>query len=288
METNKGEIIIYRAKNGQTKLEVNLRDETVWLTQEHIAKLFGTKRPAITKHLNNIYKSAELSENSTCSILEHIPPSSKRFYQTKYYNLDAIISVGYRINSQRATQFRIWATKTLHDHLIKGYTINEKRLKQRDMKLQELEQVIKLFRDTKESRLLSQSEADGLLQVITDYANSWILLQKYDEEKISIKKKTAKEKSILDYTKAKDAISQLKNNLLKKKEATEIFGQERNHGLEAILGNLNQSFGGKALYPSIEQKAAHLLYFVIKDHPFVDGNKRVGSFLFVYFLDKVN
>jgi death-on-curing family protein len=168
--------------------------------------------------------------------------------------------------------------------LVKGYTINEKRLQQRDAKLQELEKVIHLFQDAKNSKLLSQSEADGLLQVITDYANSWVLLQKYDQEKIEVKKKTVKEKSILDYTKAKDAITQLKNNLLKKKEATDIFGVERSHGLEAILGNLNQTFSGKALYPSIEQKAAHLLYFVIKDHPFVDGNKRVGSFLFIAYL----
>jgi prophage maintenance system killer protein len=150
--------------------------------------------------------------------------------------------------------------------------------------LAELEKVIRLFQDARQNRLLDQSEADGLLQVITQYANTWILLQKYDEEKITLKKKLVKEKSILNYEKAGKAIAQLKNNLLKKKEATGIFAQERSHGLDAILGNLNQTFGGKALYPSIEQKAAHLLYFVIKDHPFVDGNKRIGSFLFIAYL----
>ena len=277
---DKGEVLIYRAKDGQAKLEVNLRDETVWLTQKQIAELFGIERSVITKHLRNIFKTEELEEKSNVQKM-HIANSDK---PVSFYNLNMILSVGYRANSKRATQFRIWATKTLHDHLIKGYAINENRLQQRDAKLQELERVIRLFQDARQNKLLDRSETDELLQVITEYTNSWILLQKYDQEKIAIKKKTAKEKSILDYAKAKDAITQLKNNLLKIKEAAEIFAQERSHGLEAILGNLNQTFDGKALYPSIEQKAAHLLYFVIKDHPFVDGNKRVGSFLFIAYL----
>jgi prophage maintenance system killer protein len=198
-----------------------------------------------------------------------------------------IISVGYRVNSQRATDFRIWATKTLKDHLVKGYTINENRLKQRDTKLKELEKVIRLFQDAKRSKLLNQSEADGLLYVITEYANTWILLNKFDQDKIAIKGKGAKEKSILDYEKARNEIFELRKKLVREKEAADIFGTERGgHGLEGILGNLNQSFGGKALYPTIEIKAAHLLYFVIKDHPFVDGNKRIGSFLFIAYLSQ--
>jgi prophage maintenance system killer protein len=256
----------------------------VWLTQKQIGQLFGIERSVITKHLNNVFKSRELNKNSVCAFFAHTAEDGK-IYKTQFYNLDAVISVGYRANSRRATEFRIWATNTLREYLIKGYTINEKRLKeQKELKLAELEKVINLFQSARQSKLLDQSEADGLLQVITEYANSWILLQKYDETNIALKKTTAKEKSILDYAKATGAIVQLKNNLLKQKEATEIFGQERSHGLEAILGNLNQSFSGKALYPSIEQKAAHLLYFVIKDHPFVDGNKRIGSFLFIAYL----
>lgn len=282
---NKGEVIIYKAKGGQTRLEVSLQEETVWLMQAQIAELFGTKRPAITKHLKNIFKDGELEKNSVCSILEHTASDGKN-YKTSFYNLDAILSVGYRVNSKRATQFRIWATKTLKDHLVKGYTVNEKRLKQRDVKLQELEKVIRLFQDAKKSKLLDQSEADGLLHVITEYANTWILLNKFDQEKISIKGRGAREKSILDYQKAKDDIAGLKKNLISGKQATDIFGQERGESLAAILGNLNQSFGGKALYPSIEEKAAHLLYFVIKDHPFVDGNKRTGSFLFIAYLSQ--
>lgn len=190
-EFNKGEIAIYETPKKEVKLDVRLEKETVWLTQKQIAILFGTQRPAVTKHLNNIFKAGELNKNSVSSILEHTAADGKT-YKTQFYNLDAIISVGYRVNSKRATQFRIWATKTLKDHLIKGYTINEKRLL----------------------------------------------------------------------------------------EAREKF--------KAILGNIYQTFGRKELYSSLEEKAAHLLYFVIKDHPFVDGNKRTGSFLFIYFLNKNN
>jgi prophage maintenance system killer protein len=282
---NRGEIIIYKAKDGKTKLEVNLQEDTVWLMQTQIADLFGTQRPAITKHLKNIFTAGELDEKSVCSILEHTASDGK-IYKTSFYNLDAILSVGYRVNSKRATQFRIWATKTLKDHLIKGYTINEKRLKQRDARLQELERVIRLFQDAKQSKLLDQSEADGLLHVITEYANTWILLNKFDQDEIAVKGKGAKEKNVLDYEKAKNDIAGLKKNLISGKHATDIFATERGQGLAAILGNINQSFGGKALYPTIEIKAAHLLYFIIKDHPFVDGNKRTGSFLFIAYLSQ--
>ena len=242
---NKGRIIIYKAKDGQTKLEVNLQDETVWLMQKQIAELFGTKRPAITKHLKNIFKEGELDEKSVCSILEHTASDGKT-YKTSFYNLDAILSVGYRVNSKRATQFRIWSTGVLKKHLIKGYTLNENRLKQRDIKLLELEKVIRLFQETKKNKLLDQSEADGLLYVITEYANTWVLLNKFDQEKIKAKTKGKREISLLQYEKALDEISSLKKNLLAQKEATEIFGQPRGHGLEGILGGLNQTFGGKA------------------------------------------
>jgi prophage maintenance system killer protein len=280
---NKGEIIIYKAKGGETKLEVNLREDTVWLSQKQISELFGIERTVITKHLRNVFKDGELDKNAVCAFFAHTAEDGKT-YKTQFYNLDAVLSVGYRANSKRATQFRIWATKTLKDHLVKGYTINENRLKQRDAKLQELEKVIRLFQAAKQSKLLNQSEADGLLYVITEYANSWILLNRFDQDKITAKTKGAKEKSILDYDKARGDISELKNKLMAEKEATDIFGQERGKSLAAVLGNINQSFGGKMLYPSIEEKAAHLLYFVIKDHPFVDGNKRIGSFLFIAYL----
>lgn len=281
----KGEIVIYKTKDGQAKLEVNLQKETVWLTQKQIADLFGTQRPAITKHLNNIFKSGELDKNSVGSILEYTASDGK-VYKTAFYDLDAIISVGYRVNSQRATQFRIWATKVLRNHLLKGFTVDKKRLKNHQMKLSELENAVHLFQKAMSSKRLLKSEAEGLLKVITDYANSWLLLQKYDEGKLSIQKKISRISEELSYEDAKKSIAQLKTNLIKKKRATEIFGQERRHGLEAIIGNLNQSFGGKKLYSSVETKAAHLLYFVIKDHPFVDGNKRSAALLFINFLAK--
>lgn len=279
---NKGDIIIYKTKGGEARLEVNLQDETVWLTQDQMVNLFKRDQSVISRHISKVFKEGELSKKSNMHFL-HIANSDK---PVVFYSLDVIISVGYRVKSLEGTKFRIWATRTLKDHLIKGYTLNESRLKQRDVKLQELEKVIRLFQDAKQSKMLNQSEADGLLHVITEYANSWILLNKYDQEKIAIKAKGEKEKSILDYDKAKNNIIALKKDLTHKKRATDIFGAEREHGLEAVLGNINQSFGGKALYPTIEQKAAHLLYFVIKDHPFVDGNKRIGSFLFIAYLSQ--
>jgi len=287
----KGEIVIYKTKDGKAKLEVNLREETVWLTQKQIADLFDVNVPAASKHIKNIFKDKELEYGATVSKMEIVQKEGNRMIQrmTEFYNLDMIISIGYRVNSQRATQFRIWATKVLKDHLLKGFTVNEKRLKEQKIsKLQELEKAIALLQGAIQNRELNKIEAEGLLKVITDYANSWILLQKYDEGKLAVPKKTSKFLWELNYDEAKKAVDELKNNLIKNKQAAEIFGQERGHGLDAIIGNLNQSFGGKKLYPGIEEKAAHLLYFVIKDHPFVDGNKRSASFLFILFLSKNN
>ena len=284
----KGEIVIYKTKDGKARLEVNLREETVWLDAHQIAKLFGVDRTGIVKHIANVYKSGELDRKSTCAKIAQVAEDGK-IRRMDTYNLDTIISVGYRVNSSRATQFRIWATKILKDYLLKGFVLNEKRLKeQKTSKLQELEKAIALLQGAIQNRDLNKIEAEGLLKVITDYANSWILLQKYDEGKLAIPKETSKFLWELDYDEAKKAIAELKSNLIKNKNATEIFGQERGHGLDAIIGNLNQSFGGRKLYPSVAEKAAHLLYFVIKDHPFVDGNKRSASFLFILFLSKNN
>ncbi|MDD3487223.1 MAG: virulence protein RhuM/Fic/DOC family protein [Candidatus Moranbacteria bacterium] len=284
----KGEIVIYKAKDGIVKLEVELQEENIWLDAHQIAMLFGVNRPAIVKHINNIYKTEELVEKVTCSILEQVAADGK-MRKMNLYNLDMIISVGYRVNSQRATQFRIWATRILKNHLLKGFTLNEQRLKgYHQAKLGELESALRLLKRAIDSKKLLKGEAEGLLKVITDYTNSWILLQKYDEGRLVIRKNILKIGRELEYDNAKDSIAKLKNSLIKKKSATDIFGQERGHGLEAIFGNLKQSFGGKKLYPTLEEQAAHLLYFVIKDHPFVDGNKRIASFLFVNFLAENN
>ncbi|KKT12892.1 MAG: hypothetical protein UV94_C0039G0006 [Parcubacteria group bacterium GW2011_GWC1_43_30] len=280
----KGEIVIYKAKEGPV-LEVRLEKETVWLTQKQIASLFGIQRPAITKHLNNIFKSGELKENSAGSILEHTAPDGK-IYKTKFYNLDAVISVGYRVNSKRATQFRIWATKQLKDYLIKGYAVNEKRLLQAESKFNDLKETIDFLKNKFKHELLSGQEQE-ILDLLANYSKTLTLLEQYDTEKLCLARH-GKAKFVLTYKITCLIIDELKKELITKTEASDLFGQEYGDKFKAILGNIYQTFGRKELYASIEEKAAHLLYFIIKDHPFTDGNKRVGSFLFIYFLDKNN
>jgi len=284
MENNKihgGEIIIYRSKEGRAELEVKLQEETVWLTQEQVALLFNTERSVITKHLSNIFESGELDEKRNVQKM-HIPNSDK---PVKIYNLDAIISVGYRVNSKRATQFRIWATTVLRNHIVKGFTVNQKRL--RENGLNEFEEALGLIKRTLQARALTDNESKGLLEVITGYASTWVLLQKYDQSALAEPKKHKARKKF-DYDFSKKAIEQLKLELVSKNEASELFGHERGGAFEGIIGALHQTFDKKELYTSIEEKAAHLLYFIIKDHPFTDGNKRIGSFLFIVFLAKNN
>lgn len=280
--TQGGEMIIYHSKDGKAELEVRLNEDTIWLDASRLALLFDVQRPAIVKHIQNIYKSAELKPKSTCSILEHVDKDGRR-RKGKYYNLDLIISVGYRVNSKRATQFRVWATSVLKNHILKGYTINQKRLQEKG--LDEFEEAVGLIKRTLHSRILSDNESRGLLEVITSYSSTWLLLQKYDSSDL-VAPKTKKVKGTFDYSSCRDAINQLKSELLKKKEASHLFGHERDESFQGIIGNIHQTFSKKELYTSIEEKAAHLLYFVIKDHPFTDGNKRIGSFLFIVYLAK--
>ena len=283
-EIKKGEVIIYKSKEG-SKLEVRLEENTVWLTQNQIALLFSTQRPAITKHLNNIFKSGELKENSVSSILEHTANDGKT-YKTQFYNLDAIISVGYRVNSNRATQFRIWATKTLKEHLVKGYTLNEKRLLQYQNSFQDLQETITLLQEKSKHELLVGQEQE-ILSLLSSYSKTLTLLEQYDKEKLKLTKK-AKEKYVVQYDEARKLIDKIKKDLIAKNEASNLFGQENEDRFKAIIKNIYQTFDGKELYSSLEEKAAHILYLVIKDHPFVDGNKRIGSFLFIYYLNKNN
>jgi death-on-curing family protein len=281
----KGEILIYKAKDGSQQLEVKLEQNTVWLNQKQIAELFDTQRPAITKHLSNIFNSGELTEKSVSSILEHTAKDGKT-YKTQFYNLDAIISVGYKVNSKSATRFRIWATQTLKDHLVKGYTLNEKRLQQVVQNMHQLEQAVKLIQQSGNTEELSATEAKGLLEIITNYTQSFILLNQFDSNSLPDKKLSENITYEIEYGEAVKAIEELKRQLIKKKEASGLFGNERDHGFESTLNSVVQTFGGEYLYKSIEEQAAHLLYFVIKNHPFTDGNKRIGAFLFVWFLEK--
>ena len=290
MITNKipeGEIVIYKSKDGP-KLEVRLEEETVWLTLNQIASLFDVQKAAISKHIKNIFKSGELDPDSTVSKMETVQIEGNRRIRRilTYFNLDMIISVGYRVNSKRATQFRIWATKTLKEHLVKGYTINERRLLQAQSHLKELQETISFLQDKSKNELMAGQEQE-ILNLLTNYSNTLSLLEQYDKEKLSLIKKS-KDSFVLKYEDAINIISKVKKELIAKREASDLFGQENSNRFKAILGSIYQTFDKKELYPSLEEKAAHLLYFIIKDHPFVDGNKRIASFLFVYFLDKNN
>lgn len=280
-KNNNGEIVIYRSKAGRVELEVNLYKETVWLMQRQLSLLFDVERSVITKHLNNIFKSGELIEKSNVQKM-HIASSDK---PVKVYNLDTIISLGYRVNSKRATQFRIWATSILKNHIINGYTLNQKRIQEKG--LNDFEEAVALIRRTVENKSLSGDESKGLLEVITTYASTWLMLQKYDQHDIPTPK-TKNSHRKFDYDFCRKAIDEIKAELMKKEEATGLFGHEREGQFKGIIGGIYQTFDKHELYPSIEEKAAHLLYFIIKDHPFSDGNKRIGSFLFIVFLAKNN
>ena len=279
------DIVIYTAKDGHVQLDINLVQDTLWLTQQQMADLFGTQRQAITKHLKNIFSSGELEENSVCSILEQTASDGKQ-YKTKFYALDAVISVGYRVNSQQATQFRIWATQVLKDHLIQGYTFYKPRLAQQG--LQELQQALALLQKTLEYHECVNELGKEAIQLILSYAKTWHLLLAYDEDKLTLPESGRAPISSLPYEAVTAAITTLKMDLMDRHEATPLFGNEREHGLESILGNLEQTFGGEALYNTVEEKAAHLLYFIIKDHPFTDGNKRIGCFVFLLYLTAQN
>ncbi len=278
-------IVIYEGSKGDIRIDVRLENETIWLTQAQIAKLFGTERPAITKHLNNIFKSGELKKNSVSSISEHTAADGKT-YKTQFYNLDAIISIGYRVNSKRATDFRIWATKTLKDFLVKGYAVNEKRLLEAKEKFNELQTAISFLQDKSQKETLMDQSRE-ILNLLSGYAKTLTLLSEYDSGKIR-ETKGGKTKFTLEYKESLKIIGKIKTELVAKKEAGDLFGQERQGALETVTRNIYQTFGGKELYPTVENKASHLLYLIIKDHSFSDGNKRIAAFLFVYFLDKNN
>lgn len=278
------QILLYQTEDGQFKVDVRLQGETVWLTQIQMSELFDKGRSTITEHLQNIFKEGELNEKSVCREFRRTGSDGKD-YQVKHYNLDVIISVGYRVKSLRGTQFRIWATRTLKEHLLTGYTINQKRLAETGVN--ELEKALQFIKQASSRQQLTNEETQGLLEVIAKYAKSWLLLKNYDDSNFPATRGQAQIFS-LNYNYAQKAIKKLKENLMAKKEASNLFGNEREHALQAILGNLEQSFGGEYLYPTLEAKAAHLLYFIIKDHPFSDGNKRIASLLFIHYLDRNN
>jgi len=276
-----GELIVYQSENGKEAVEVRLANDTVWLSQAQMQELFSRERSVITKHINNIFKEGELNKNHVCAKFAHTA-ADQRTYQVKHYNLDVIISVGYRVKSQHGTQFRIWATGILKDHLVKGYTLNQRRLAKTGIK--ETQQVLFLLSNTLDNHNLISDEGRLVLSIVNRYARTWQLLLQYDEDNFPAVKTGQVTTTALEIDKVRLAITALKQDLDVKGESTDIFGNERGDGLAGIIGAIQQTFGGQDLYPSIEEKAANLLYFVIKDHPFTDGNKRIGSFLFLLFL----
>ncbi|MBI2053750.1 MAG: virulence protein RhuM/Fic/DOC family protein [Candidatus Staskawiczbacteria bacterium] len=287
-ELKKGEIIIYKTPDKKIKIDVKLEQETVWLSLSEIARVFNTDKSGISRHIKNIYKLGELNKNSTVAKIATVQIEGKRKIERiiEYYNLDIILSVGYRVNSKRATDFRIWATKTLKEYLVKGYMINEKRLLEAHNRFKELQSTVDFLKEKSGNELMAGQERE-ILSLLSDYSKTLTLLEKYDTEKLVFSKKGT-DKFKIEYNIAKSVILEIGKELKEKKEASELFGQEYEKKLDGIIGNIYQTFGGKDLYSSLEEKAAHLFYFIIKGHPFVDGNKRIASFLFVYFLDKNN
>ncbi len=278
---NKGVIKFYESSNGELQLDVKLQNETVWLSQNQLAQLFDKNKSTISRHINNVFNEGELEEGSAVA-KNATTGNDGKTYQVEYYNLDVIISVGYRVKSKRGTQFRIWATNILKEHLKKGYSIYTKRLEQQGTDVKSL---IGLLEKAFNRKALESSETSGILKVIQQYATTFNLLFKYDKDDLNEPK--GKLPNIkLKITEAKKAIASLKTELLKNGEATELFGKEQGDSFASIIGNIEQSFGGQLLYPTVENRAAHLLYFIIKDHPFIDGNKRSASFMFVLYLSQ--
>lgn len=274
-------VIIYQVKSGALELKGDFTRETVWATQAQMAVAFDVDVRTINEHIKNIYKTNELKEDSTLRKFRIVQKEGMREIEREvnHYNLDMIISAGYRINSFNATKFRQWATKTLREHLTKGYTLNKKGI------LKNHEQFLKNVSDIQ--ALLPQHvtlDPNGILDLVKEYSTTWSKLDAYDKDEL-VKDGITKKKVTITSRELLSAIETFKTELLRKNEATEIFAQERARGnLEGILGNILQSFGGADVYKTLEEKAAHLLYFMVKNHPFVDGNKRSGAFTFIWFL----
>ncbi len=281
---NNSNIEIYQSQDGLTEVQVKFENETVWLSQKQMAQLFDKDSDTIGLHLRNIFKSGELDEISTTedSSVVQLEGTRNVTRSVKLYNLDAIISVGFRVSSKRGIQFRIWANRILKEYLIKGYSLNEKRLAQKAEQLKDLQKSVKILGNVLNYKALSNDESIGLLNIISDYAYALDILDQYDYQSLEIKDTSGKETYQLSY---EEAIKQIKTA----KQAhgnSDLFGHEKDESLKSSVSTIYQTFDGVDLYPSIEEKAANLLYFITKNHSFVDGNKRIAAFLFLYFLER--
>lgn len=277
-------IEIYQSSDGQTQIEVRLAEESVWLNRQQLAELFGRDVKTIGKHIANVFREGELDKSATVANFATVQMEGTRAVerQVEHYNLDVIISVGYRVKSQQGTQFRIWATQRLKELLVQGYTLDKTRF---EKNAAELEQALALIQKAAQSPELSGPAGRGLVDIVSRYTQTFLWLQRYDE---GLLEEPAGESGgrLPTPEDAMLALGQLKQALMARGEATELFAKVREYGLAGIFGNLDQTVFGEPAYPTVESKAAHLLYFVVKNHPFADGNKRSGAFLFVDFLHR--
>lgn len=280
---SKGEIVIYTSDDGKVSLDTKLENDTIWLTQKDMAELFGVKTPAINKHLMNIYKEGELNQDATVSILEIVQKEGSRSVkrQKTFYNLDAIISVGYRVNSSRATQFRIWATNVLKEYLIKGYTINEKALKDKQEKIQTLQTTVSLLSRSLTNQIESLDDAQQIAKILDNFAKGLDLLDNFDHKTLDANGVTQKEAVIIPVKEFLSVINEMKSEF-----ASDVFANPKDDSFKSSVNQIYQTFGGNDCYPTLEEKAAMLLYLITKNHSFSDGNKRIAASCFLYFLEK--
>lgn len=278
---NRGEIIIYRAEDNTIQLDVRMENETVWLTQKQIAELFGVKKAAVSKHIANIFSQEELNPVATVSKMETVQIEGKRTIvrYLDFYNLDMILSIGYRVNSKRAIAFRQWSTKILKEFIVKGYAINEKLRREQ---LSDLRQLVQIVGRTMQSKSVeSEDETQAIFDVVLDYTYALDTLDNYDYERLTVKETTPEARFHATYENAMQTISALREKF----GGSTLFGNEKDDSFKSSIGQIYQTFGGKDLYPSVEEKAAMLLYLVTKNHSFSDGNKRIAATLFLWFLN---
>lgn len=277
---NKSSIVMFTAEDGSLQLEVKVENETVWLSIEQMALLFGRDRTVVSRHIRNIYSEGELTKDITCAKFAHMGIDNDQVYEVQLYNLDVIISVGYRVKSVKGTRFRQWANKVLKDYLVKGYAVNQKITQQR---YDELCNVVRLMaRTCSLQEELSSDEAEGMIRVIGDYVYALDTLDHYDYQNLSIEKTTTEEPFRATYENAMECIERLK----KRFGGSALFANEKDDSFKSSIGQIYQTFGGVDLYPSVEEKAAMLLYLVVKNHSFSDGNKRIAAMLFLWFMEK--
>jgi prophage maintenance system killer protein len=279
---NRGEIIIYQREDGKAEIAVTLHRESLWLSLNQISELFGRDKSVISRHVRNVFRSGELSRVATVAFFATVQDEGGRSVerQVEYFNLDVILSVGYRVNSKQGTQFRVWANNVLREYLTKGYALNEKRLSIREKELQVLKTGIRLLERSIANQARQLDQAQSFVNIIADFSNGLGILDDYDNGRLDSSGLTEKEAVPISYEECKSIIGQIKDEF-----HSPLFGREKDDTFRSSMGQIYQVFGGRELYPSVEEKAATLLYLIVKNHSFIDGNKRIAAAIFLYFLN---